>query len=623
MTSLWVFDLEVYLNFFSAIFKCCKTQEVKTFYIHESHNDIDELHTFINDTNKWLVGYNSRGYDNQILNYICKNHFDLSMATDNDVTKDLYRLSNLIIHDDYKEYIYQLPFKSLDLMKVGFYRKSLKLLGVNLRWPKLQDLPLPSDSVITVDQVDTILKYNLNDVLITERLFEHLKDNIKLRFDIAKRFKVNVYSESDSGIANRLLEKFYSEASGLPLRSFKDLRTPRKFIPFTQVVFDDIVFHTNTLDLLLEEVKNFNYYKDLPFFKKKVKFDGVTYKMGVGGLHSEDTGQCYIATDYLKVIDADIASMYPTTFINHKLTPAHLGSKFLKNYVSLRDERIEAKHSKDLTTAESLKLVLNSCVGKTLNANHWLYDPLVNLRVTINGQLYLLMLIERLSLAGLQTISANTDGITVLVPTDKLDQYKQICNDWEQDTNYMLEYAYYSKYARRDVNNYIAIKEDGSIKTKGIFTKDWPARFGNMTDPLNKGFDKPIVSIALYNYFVEGTPIKDTILNHTDILDFCIAKRIDDKFTNEYHTITNGELTKDTLQKSVRYYVSTTGGSLFKKDEKGSLFNYEAGKTVVIFNDYVDLGDIHNYNLDYAYYIHAVQQVVDEIINPQLSLWDN
>ena len=145
-----------------------------------------------------------------------------------------------------------------------------------------------------------------------------------------------------------------------------------------------------------------------------------------------------------------------------------------------------------------------------------------------------------------------------------------------------------------------------------------------MTDPLNKGFDKPIVSIALYEFFVNNIPITDTIRNHIDIYDFCISKKIDDKFTNEFHYIKDGKHVIDILQKSVRYYVSTSGGTLLKVvKETGSQSNYEAGKQVTIFNDYLERADILEYELDYAYYINHVQKVINEIINPQLSLWDS
>lgn len=609
---IWIYDIETYPNFFSVTFKNIQTEETRVYVIHESRNDLDELYKFLDERNgKWLVGYNNFHFDNQILKAIHKHHPKYAFSTAEEVCESLNNLAILIIEQDYSELKYQLPFLWIDLMKLGGFQKSLKLLGVSLKWHKLQDLPLPMNTYISENQIDLILKYNLNDVLITEQLYYHLEDKIKLRFDVSKTYGVNAYSEPDSGVANRLLEKFYEEVTGLEKHHFKKLRTDRKFIRFDWVVFDEISFKTNTLNKLLEDVKNHVYYKDKPFFSKKVKFDNIDYQLGIGGIHSVDSGAQYEETDKVKIIDADITSMYPNLIINHQITPAHLSSKFIIKYKDILDQRVKAKKSGDKATNESFKIVLNSTYGKMKSQHSWLYDPLAALQITINGQLYILMLIEDLVLHDFQVISANTDGVTVIVEREREEEYYEVCRNWETKTRFNLEYTYYTKYARRDVNNYIAIQDNGQVKTKGIFL--------NYID-FNKGYDKPIVSLALYEYFVNNTPIETTIRQHKDIYDFCIAKKIDDKFTNEYHYIKDGKLQVERLQKSVRYYVSNSGGSLLKVDENGNKTNYESTKVVTVFNDYVEK-DISEYNIDYAYYINQTQKVINEIINPQLSLF--
>jgi hypothetical protein len=231
------------------------------------------------------------------------------------------------------------------------------------------------------------------------------------------------------------------------------------------------------------------------------------------------------------------------------------------------------------------------------------------------------MLIEQLVLNGFKVISANTDGVTTLVDKNKEGLYHKVCNEWMSLTQYELEYAYYRKYARRDVNNYVAIKRDGYVKEKGIFLTKID---------LAKGYDKPIVSIALWEYFVNGKPIDETIRNHKDIYDFCIAKKIDNKFINELHYLKDGQFHKDILQKSVRYYVSTNGAKLFKTEPPPEFSNwmhnnepyypredYEVNKLVTIFNNYFESND---YKIDYGYYINNAQKIIDEIINPQLTL---
>lgn len=622
---IWIYDIETFVNFFCVTFKNPKSQEIKKFVIFDDIQQGEELIKFIqSNSNSWFIGYNSYHFDNPLLNFLYKHSFETCMSPAIEVARNVHKLAIEIITNDNRDFKYNLPFKHIDLMRMGRYKKSLKLLGVNLKWHKLQDLPVPMDSWIQKDQVNLILDYNLNDVLITEQLYNHLKDSIKFRHELSVEYELDLYNESDTGIANRILEKIYSESSGLRLKDFKDLRTERKFIKFDWVVFKDITFITPEFDTLLEEVKSHTYYKDQPFFSKKITFHGKTYKMGVGGLHSEDGPKVYEETENMYIIDADVGSMYSATLINNELAPEHLGKKFLRSFTQIRDDRLKEKELGNKTKSEGLKLILNSSIGKTLSKYSFLYDPLVNLQITINGQLYILILIEQLVLNGFEVISANTDGITALVPKDKLKLYHSICAEWESKYRYSLEYVHYKKYVRRDVNNYLSIKNTGEIKEKGIFTKTIAKKFNNSTDPLNRGWDKPIVSKALFEYFVNGIPIIKTIGESTDIYDFCIAKKIDDKFTNEFHHLITGEYRKDKLQKSIRYYVSKHlySGKLFKIDyNTGDMEDYEVGRTVMLFNNYVKCEDMRDYFIDYGYYINYTQKIINEIINPQLTLF--
>ena len=108
-------------------------------------------------------------------------------------------------------------------MKVGNLQKSLKLVAVNLKWPKIQDLPIKWNNAIEDHHLQLLHDYNLNDVEITEALHNKLLPEIKVRAETEKLYHVNLISESDSGMANRLMEKFYSEATDQIKKDFKDL----------------------------------------------------------------------------------------------------------------------------------------------------------------------------------------------------------------------------------------------------------------------------------------------------------------------------------------------------------------------------------------------------------------
>src|ERR1017187_7366641 len=141
--------------------------------------------------------------------------------------------------------------------------------------------------------------------------------------------------------------------------------------------------------------------------------------MGIGGLHSAESGVAHVAGSNYMLIDRDVTSYYPSIILNLGLYPQHMGEAFLTVYRSLVERRVAAKKAGDKVTAESLKIAVNGSFGKLGSKWSALYAPDLLIRVTITGQLSLLMLIEMIELAGLPVLSGNTDGILVKCHKDR------------------------------------------------------------------------------------------------------------------------------------------------------------------------------------------------------------
>jgi hypothetical protein len=622
------FDFEVYKNL---LMLTCMDREgkINKFIINKNQNDLNKLIEFCSQPGFWFVGYNNHFYDNLILNYLIHEYTVITNWSADRICKAVYRISYEIINEDNRKYKYYKYFNSLDLMRVGNIQKPLKLVAASLKWSKIQDLPIPFDQPIKDEQVDLIAQYNLNDVGITKALYDKLLPEIKLRGDIRKFYQVEVMDEADSGIANKLFEKLYSDATNQHPSKFKDLRTMRSSVKFSDAIFPQISFKTTQLSKFLEEMKE--QVLTIHSIEDKITIDipelaykGKKYSFGAGGLHSKDKGVIFESSEEISIEDADVTSYYPSIMINGRLKPEHLEEVFIDLLKSIRDERVIAKREKNDIKAQALKIVINATFGKLGYGNFWLYDPLVMLQVTLNGQLFLLMLIEMLGEEGIQVISANTDGVTCIIKKGQRELYTSICQKWSTITGFDLEFTKYKKYVRRDVNNYLVLTEEGKIKSKGDFVKDIV---------LQKGYEKPIIALAIHKYFVEGVPIQDTILNHKDIYDFCIAKKPDSKFVNEFHSTKNGEYTREEIQKSMRYYVSNRGGTLVKIDNnffnkkmkriEKRITNYEADQYVTLFNDYFNVSDFKEYDINYSYYINETQKIINAVVPPQQSLFGN
>ena len=186
--------------------------------------------------------------------------------------------------------------------------------------------------------------------------------------------------------------------------------------------------------------------------------------------------------------------------------------------------------------AASLKLSLNGSFGKLGSKYSALYSPDLLIQTTITGQLALLMLIERLEEKGIGVVSANTDGIVTYFHKSLERAYEEVCWDWMLATSYELEFTEYSALYSRDVNSYIAVKPNGSVKGKGAFAEP----------NLMKNPQFVIVNEAIYAYLSKGTPIKHTVNTCSDMTKFLMVR-----------SVTGGaEWNGEYLGKAVRFYYS-------------------------------------------------------------------
>jgi hypothetical protein len=603
----YCYDIEVYPNFFSITFLDIDTQERDVFVIYKSRNDGEKLDEFLN-RDILLYGYNNISYDSAILEHVLENYTSLS------VLGDVFDLSMKIISDD-SPYGYRnrktgndYIFKQIDLMKIMAFDKlgvSLKQIAINLRWHRIQDLPYPPTHIVEPDEVPIILDYNLNDTLITHELYKAMLDIVVLREKLSELYAVDLTSASDSKIANVLLEDFYKKQNA-NIDTIRGLRTVRYQLILSECFGKNIEFLTNKLNRIKNEMGNTVVREKNDFkFDKKIEFGCTEYRLGVGGLHSVDTEGIFETNDEYIIRDADVASYYPNIMIVNKIIPAHLQEDFIEVLKQITAERLSAK-KKDKVKADGLKITINSIFGKLGSNTFWLYDPKALLSVTVSGQLYLLMLIESLVLAGIQVISANTDGIVCKVPRNMEGYYNQICKWWQDKTGFSLEYTDYEFYARTDVNNYLTKKADGHVKTKGRYltekdTEEWEKSF------LKKGYKYPIVSRALFQYFMDKKPIEETIRESQDVLDFCISQKTGKDFVLEYHV--NDSITK--LQKNNRFYISISGGKLIKRNkEKDTTIGLYVSQNATILNNYDKNIPFSSYDIDYPFYIEEANKYV-------------
>ena len=537
MKTKIVLDLEVYQNYFLASFYNPETNKQYSVEAFESKPlDVAAIRKIM--LSYTTVSFNGINFDLPVLQYA------LQGAT----TKQIKALCDKIIKSNLpawsicRDMRIEVPseWDHIDIIEVAPGQSSLKIYGARLNCSTIQDLPIKPDAFISPAQRDELRQYCLNDLRTTWALYKSLEKQIDLRASMSAQYGVDLRSKSDAQIAETIIKSELHKMTGKQYRkpelpdgvSFRYL-DPKIISYQTQQLKD--IFNT-VLNVKFTLAANGAVKMPDELAKAQIKMGKATYSMGIGGLHSCEKSQCVKAENGFMLLDVDVASYYPSIILQQNLAPKSMGLPFLRVYQSIVSRRIAAKRSGDKVTADTLKITVNGSFGKLGSKWSALYAPDLMIQTTITGQLALLMLIERMELNGVQVVSANTDGIVLHFHKTRLNDVRNIAFDWMLDTSYELEETHYKLLASRDVNNYVAVKLDGSTKGKGVF-----ASGGLMKNP-----DCNIVFEAVAQYLADGTPLADTIIQCSDITQFLTVRKV-----------TGGAVWQNKyLGKAVRFYYS-------------------------------------------------------------------
>lgn len=624
--KVWFWDLETYPTIFTATFINRDTDETVQFIINDSINQKEEFINFLDTNVDGLIGFNSLYFDSQIIEYM----YRYPSCTFRDIANYAGIItSNNDRQPDVPEW--KLKHKHLDLFRalslsVKAKRTGLKWCEYSMNMDNIEDLPSQGEGDTWVKQV---LDYNKHDVIATRELYNKHKSEIDLRKIISNKEGVNVLNSTEPDISKKLFLHWLSKAMKISKNDLSSMGTDRKWVNVKDIIFPYINFKTLLLKGIKEEFEQLLLHPGSTF-EKEIIFGGIKTTFGLGGLHGSVKSKHILSDDEYIIKSCDVVSYYPNLAIRNKLHPQHIPQEIFSNlYEGLFNERRSIPKSDPRNYV--LKIALNALYGLTNDKFSFLRDRQFTVAICINGQLLLSMLAEDLLLEipNSKMIMFNTDGMEILIPREYQDKYLEVCNRWERLTKLELEFVDYKQMIIYDVNNYISETFEDKTKCKG------KCEFENI--PLYKNRSHNIVPIAIYNYFIKGISIEDTIYNHRNIFDFCAGVKasksgIKGRSWYELHSINGSNLVREKLSKTVRYFISMKGKYLIKCFEDGSTSHVEApmkinrSRTkewkVTYFNKKFDVDDFKDYNIDYSYYISSAREQVYEIEDKsQLTLF--
>jgi len=338
-----------------------------------------------------------------------------------------------------------------------------------------------------------------------------------------------------------------------------------------------------------------------------VVIDGFQYDFGTGGIHGCKKGVT-ISKDGKRIYTLDVASYYPNLSIRNKIYPEHLDILFCDVYEGLFIER--RSYDKKSPFNKALKLALNGTYGASGDEFSPMFDKKFMMSITINGQLSLCMLMEKLlKEVNAEVIMCNTDGFEFVAGEDPETKLKieQLVTEWETMTGLEMEGALYDKMMAANVNNYIACFYGGEVKHKGayVFEKlEW-----------HKNQSALVVKMAASHELLGKGKAEDFIRSHDDPYDFMLRTKVP---RTSSLVLVQEDGSEVDLQNICRYYPSDEGGKLIKimpalegKESEGPRrLGIDAKWNVTPCNNMDDF----SWGINYDYYIEEAQKLIDAIL---------
>lgn len=626
-----LYDIEVFPNCFHCLISDSESHKKYKFEISNRKNQLEELIDFFyfKRVEHIMCGYNNHHYDDIVINYMIFFRNTMKRFDYLKICNSLYYLSKAIIEsekteniDKIKPYKYANYFYSFDLMTMLYSatkQKSLKEVEILLGMDNVQEFEAGFDQRLLDSEIDDMIKYNENDVDATELLLNTVKDEVDLRLEVEKEWGFDALSMSNIRIGEEILLR-QSNLKGVALEEAKSRIRRVVKIENKDIILPFIQYSNPKLKEVLLDVKNATCYpcksdKKQKNYEKKFVLSNTCYSIGEGGIHTINEPRIFKPTADQYIGHSDVTSMYPSLAIIYKWLPVHLGKDFWNVYESLYKERVIAKRNHDELKAKAFKFALNSPIGKMQNENSWAYDPLNAYKIRMNGQLILLMLVDRLLSINCKIVQVNTDGVVYIADKANRELINQFIREVENITKLHFDSDDYESFYQYDVNNYFGIRKGYSqsgdpslIEKKGKFITE----IG-----LNNSMTPVVISKAVINYFLTKEPIDKFVKEDKNIRDFLMSQSVNREFKIEYGN--------KPVQKINRYYASNSGYYLMRVKDK----MYETKKESilsdvgVILLNHIDDIPIEKRKINYQYYIGKASTIVSEFINRQLTIFDN
>lgn len=473
-------------------------------------NDSDKLNAYFEKhQNDIWVGYNNSRYDQYI-------HKGILLGM------NPKEISQWIIEDEKPGYQFSRMFNKISMINFDVALrndgglKSLEgFMGENI---KETSVDFNIDRKLTPEEIQETIKYCTWDVESAMKVFLNRIGEFNAAMGIIKIFNLPLSYLSKTG-AQRVAKILGGKGQH----------------------FDDEFEFEIAPTLKLKKYKAIeNWYRNPANhdYSKKLNIDvaGVPHTFAWGGAHGARK-RYYGEGIYIM---ADVTAYYPSLQLRYHWGYRNMANP--ENFEKIHGENLRFKELGDKKARLPYKIADNAISGQLKDRNSSLYDPRDNNAICVNGQLFLVDLIEKLEPHIESFTQSNTDGVLFKIKSlDDFEKIDDIVYEWEQRTGMRMGFDIYTKVYQKDVNNYLLVSADGKTKTKGSYTKD--------LSPIDN--DLPIINKAMVAYMKDKIPVETTINSCDELIMFQKLVKLTRKYWRAWH---NGEYM---TEKCYRVFAST------------------------------------------------------------------
>ena len=518
------------------------------------------------------VGYNCRNYDQYILKGIVLG-FDPKRINDWIIVKGRkgWEFSSMFnkIHLNLYDVMPNIPV-SLKVLE-GF-------MGNNIHETSV---PFDINRKLTTQELNETIDYCRFDVLNTIEVFMKRKNEFDSQMQLVKTFNLplSYLGKTQAQLAAIIL--------GAKKKRFNDEWNIR--LPHTA----QLGRYKAVGDWFLDKG---NHCYDC---KLDTEICGLTHTIAWGGIHAGVKKYHYQCKPHEVILDIDVDQLYPTLMIVYGLLSRAVEEP--ERFKNVLDTSLRLKREGKKKEREPYKRICNITYGAEGDMFNPMYDPLHRNLVCVFGQVLIIDLLEKIEDL-IELLQSNTDGIFIKLNRSDIPELKRRVEEWEKRTGLKMSYDEFTAMYAKDVNNYIAVRADGSYHCKGAYVKEL-----NDLD-----YDLPIVNEAVKQYMLRGTPVETTVLGCKDFRRFQKIVKLSNKYKWVEHEHERRTIKYD--NKAYRIFASNDNrdGRLLKCD--GVRNPAKFGNTpdhCFIFNDDL-IGVSIPSKLDKQYYIDLAKKRLED-----------